>query len=53
MKKIIFRCCEFPENIQEELEFEDNITEKEIEEKYKEWFWNKFQSNNFCCHFSK
>ncbi len=37
MRKFIFRF----EQYEEEVEFEDNITEEEIEEEYQEWVLNR------------
>lgn len=45
MVKVIFECYENMNEFQEEMEFEDNITDKEIEEEWKEWVWEQIGEN--------
>ena len=42
---IIFRCCENMNDYEDEIEFNDNTTDEEIEEEYKEWVWNQISDN--------
>lgn len=41
MVKVIFECFENMNRYQEEMEFEDDTTDEEIEEEYKEWVWEQ------------
>ena len=41
MITIIFRCSETKKEYEEEFEFDDNVTDEEIEEEFKEWVWNE------------
>lgn len=45
MIKVIFECFENQNKYQDEFEFEDDITDEEIEEEYKEWVWNQIRDN--------
>lgn len=41
MIKVIFECYENMNEYQEEMEFEDGVTDKEIVEEYSQWVWNQ------------
>ncbi len=41
MVKVIFECFENQNQFREEIEFEDDATDKEIEAEYKEWVWEQ------------
>lgn len=41
MIKVIFKCYENMNQYEEEYEFEDNVTDDEIEEEWKQWVWNE------------
>ena len=41
MVKVIFECYESMNPYKEEYEFDDNVTDKEIEEEWKQWVWNE------------
>jgi len=47
MIKVIFECYENRNEHQEEIEFEDNVTDEEIEKEYVEWVWNEI-GDNYC-----
>ena len=47
MIKVIFKCSESRNNHQEEIEFEDDVTEEEIEDEFKEWVWNEI-GDHYC-----
>lgn len=41
MITVIFECNENMNKYKEEVEFEDNVTDKEIEEEYENWVWEQ------------
>ena len=45
--KVIFECDENMNEHKEEMEFEDDTTDEEIEEEYKEWVWNEV-GDHYC-----
>ena len=45
--KVIFECSENMNEHSEEFEFDDNATDKEIEEEYIEWVWNEI-GDRYC-----
>jgi len=47
MIKVAFVCTENRNEHQEEFEFEDDITEKEIEEEFNDWVWNEVGDNYY------
>ena len=47
MIKVIFSCCENMNESKEEFEFEDDVTEEEIEDEFKEWVWNEI-GDRYC-----
>jgi len=47
MIKVIFKCVENMNEHEEEMEFEDNITDEEIEEEHKEWVWQEVGDNYY------
>jgi len=47
MIKVVFECSENMNEHEEEFEFDDNATDKEIEEEYKEWVWNEI-GDRYC-----
>lgn len=45
MVTVIFECSENMNQHEEEVEFEDDATDKEIESAYVEWVWNEVGDN--------
>jgi len=45
MIKVIFRCDENMNQHQEEIEFEDDATEEEIQEAFVDWVWSEVRDN--------
>lgn len=45
MAKVIFERFEIRNECQEEMEFEDGVTDEEIEEEWKEWVWEQIGDN--------
>ncbi len=45
MIKVIFECYENRNEFQEEIEFEDDVTDEEIEAEWKEWVWNQIRDD--------
>ena len=45
MITVIFKCSENRNCHEEEVEFEDDVTDEEIEEEYIEWVWNEVGDN--------
>lgn len=43
--KVIFECYENRNEYQEEMEFENGVTDDEIEEEWKQWVWNQVRDN--------
>ena len=41
MIKVIFECCENMNQYKEEVEFEDDVTDEEIEDAYEDWVWEQ------------
>ena len=41
MMQIIFRCVQNQNHHEEEVEFEDNATENDIQESFEDWVWEK------------
>lgn len=42
---VIFECYENRNHFQEEMEFEDSVTDEEIEEAWQEWVWEQVRDN--------
>lgn len=47
MIQVIFECTEIRNGYKEEMEFEDEVTNEEIEQEWKEWVWDQIR-DNFC-----
>ena len=45
MVKVIFKCCENMNKYEEEFEFEDDVTDEEIQEEYADWVWSQVSDN--------
>lgn len=41
MIKVIFSCSENMNKHKDEMEFDDDITDEEIEKEFVEWVWNE------------
>lgn len=47
MIKIIFECSERMNEFKEEFEFDDDVTDEEIQEEYENWVWQQV-GDHFC-----
>lgn len=47
MKTIVFKCSENGKRREEEVEFEDDATEEEIEKEFETWVWQEV-GDNYC-----
>lgn len=47
MKTVIFRCSENRNQHEEEIEYEDDITEEEIQSDYETWVWQEVGDNYY------
>lgn len=45
MITVIFECYENMNQFEEEMEFEDEATDEEIEEEWKQWVWEQVGEN--------
>lgn len=45
MVKVVFSCNENMNRYEEEMEFEDGVTDEQIEEEWKEWVWEQVGDN--------
>lgn len=45
MRRIIFECYELRNSFLEEMEFDDETTDEEIEQEWKEWVWDLIRDN--------
>ena len=45
MVKVIFECYENMNRYEEDVEFEEGVTNEEIEAEWKEWVWNQIGDN--------
>lgn len=45
MVKVIFECYENMNRYEEDVEFEEGVTNEEIEAEWKEWVWNQIGEN--------
>lgn len=45
MVKVIFECNENMNHYAEEVEFDDDITDEEIDKEFADWVWNQVSDN--------
>lgn len=45
MITVIFRCSENRNQHEEEFEFEDDVTDEEIDKEFTEWVWQEVGDN--------